>query len=311
MTVPSVQALLDGANARLAPDSAIPAMHDLARSLREVRSELGEQEWRAAAQRARQHPIARRLREDPLTNRAWLKPRGYPGDAVAIDFMYAGLPAATRQTTSRLGRAIFAYTAGCSATAVAVRQRRNVLARAIDETAAVVRLARVLAVGCGHLREARDSRAVQAGTLGELVALDDDADGLRVVAREHGPRRVRTVEASADDLVAGRLDLGAFDLTYAAGLYERLDDRSARALTAALLRGLAPGGRLLLSSFVDGFLAHEYMQAFMDWSFTCRDEAELLALVDGVSRKARLAARTWRDATGCLAWLEVVRPAAG
>jgi extracellular factor (EF) 3-hydroxypalmitic acid methyl ester biosynthesis protein len=100
-----------------------------------------------------------------------------------------------------------------------------------------------------------------------------------------------------------------FDLVYAAGLYERLDDGLARALTAALLRSLRPGGRLLLSHFVDGFLAHEYMQAFMDWRLECRDEAALLDLVGGASRRARLAARTWRDPTGCLAWLEVRRPA--
>jgi len=305
---PPLHELLTRADQSLAPDHAIPAMHDLARMLRQQRAELGADGWMAATFEAREHPIARRLREDPLTHRALLKPRGYAGDPVALDFMYAGLPAAARQTTSRLGRSIFAYTAGCSAAAVAVRQRRNVLARAIDDTAASVDGARVLAVGCGHLREARDSRAVQARTLGEFVAVDGDRDCLRLIDREYGPERVRTVAASVADLAAGRVELGAFDLTYAAGLFERLDDGAARALTAALLRGLAPGGRLLVSSFVDGFLANEYMQAFMDWTLECRDEAALLELLGGVSRKARMAARTWRDATGCIAWLEVVRP---
>jgi SAM-dependent methyltransferase len=166
----------------------------------------------------------------------------------------------------------------------------------------------VLAVGAGHLREARDSRAIQAGTLGELVAVDGDRESLRVVEREYGASRVRAVSASVADLAAGRVELGGFDLSYVAGLLERLDEGAARALVAALLRGLVPGGRLLVASFVDGFLAHEYMQAFMDWTLECRDEAALLALVAGVSRKARMAARAWRDATGCIAWLEVVRP---
>jgi SAM-dependent methyltransferase len=82
----------------------------------------------------------------------------------------------------------------------------------------------------------------------------------------------------------------------------------ARALTAALLRLLRPGGRLLISSFVDGFLGHEYMQTFMGWRLVCRDEAALLALVGDASGAARMAARTWLDATRCLAWLEVRRP---
>lgn len=304
----ALREILDSSDAHLAPDSAIPAVHALSQRLRELRGTMDEPTWRGAMREARGHPLAQRLREDPLADRALTRPRGYPGDAVALDFVYAGLPAAARQSATRLGRAIFAYTAGCSAAAVAMRQRRNVLSMAIDETAANVRGARILAVGCGHLREARLSRAVAAGSIGELLAVDADRESLRVVARDFDPSRVHTLAASVADLAFGRVPLGTFDLVYTAGLYERLDDAPARALTAALLRSLRPGGRLLLSSFVDGFLAHEYMQAFMDWRLECRDEAALLALVGEVSRAARMAARTWRDATGCLAWLEIRRP---
>jgi SAM-dependent methyltransferase len=190
---------------------------------------------------------------------------------------------------------------------VAVRQRRNTLSRAIDETAATVERARVLAVGAGHLREARVARAFAGRSLGALVAVDGDRECLRVVARDLGDR-VRTVHAGVGDVAAGRVPLGQFDLVYAADLLERLDDVAARPLVAALLRAVAPGGRLLLASFVDGFLAHEYMQAFMDWRLECRDEAALVGLVASASRSAARRARTWLDPTGCLAWIEVVRP---
>ncbi|HEY7726670.1 MAG TPA: class I SAM-dependent methyltransferase [Anaeromyxobacteraceae bacterium] len=304
---PALEQLLDRAAARLLPDAAIPALHDLAQALRQRRAEVGEEAWREEAAAARDHPIADRLGQDPLTRRARARPRGYPGDAVALDFMYGGLPSATRQTTTRLGRAIFAWTAGCSAAAVAVRQRRNTLSRAIDETAATVERARVLAVGAGHLREARVARAFAGRSLGALVAVDGDRECLRVVARDLGDR-VRTVHAGVGDVAAGRVPLGQFDLVYAADLLERLDDVAARPLVAALLRAVAPGGRLLLASFVDGFLAHEYMQAFMDWRLECRDEAALVGLVASASRSAARQARTWLDPTGCLAWIEVVRP---
>lgn len=307
---PDLDDLLDRANASLAPDTAIPAMHALSQALRERRHALGDEAWSEVARFARDHPLAARLREDPLTDRARARPRGYPGDAVALDFMYAGLPSAIRQTTSRFGRAVFAYTAGCSAAAVAVRQRRNTLSLAIDETASSVRNARILAAGCGHLREARLSQAVAAGTLGELVAVDGDRENLKVVSREYGAtRKVKTAFAGVADIAAGHLSLGGFDLVYSAGLYERLSDEEAGPVTGALLRMLNPGGRLLISNFVDGFLAHELMQAFMDWKLACRDEEQLLALVGGLSRSARVAARAWRDATGCLAWLEIRRPA--
>jgi SAM-dependent methyltransferase len=307
---PSLEQLLDRADAGLVPEAAIPALHELAKGLRQRRTDVGEERWREEATQARVHPIAERLRQDPLTHRARRRPRGYPGDAVALDYMYAGLPSASRQTTTRLGRAIFAWTAGCSAAAVAVRQRRNTLARAIDEVAAMVPRARVLAAGAGHLREARVARAFASGSLGALVAVDGDRECLRVVARDLG-ERVRTVNASVGDVAAGRVSLGEFDLVYAADLLERLDDGAARALVAALLRAVAPGGRLLLASFVDGFLAHEYMQAFMDWRLECRDEAALRVLVEGASRNAARQARTWLDPTGCLAWLDVNRPRPG
>jgi len=305
--LPALKTLLDLAEAGLAPDSALGAVHQLAQRLRGVRAEMGDGAWAAAAREARQHPLADKLREDPLTYRALCRPRGYPGDAVALDYMYAGLPAAARQTTTRLGRAIFAWTAGCSAAAVAVRQRLSTLSLAIDETSAGVRGARILAVGAGHLREARHSRAVAGHSLSEIVAVDSDRQALQVAEREYAPL-VRTLVATPADLASGRVPLSGFDLVYAAGIYERVEDGPARALTAVLLRALAPGGRLLASSFVDGFLAHEYMQAFMDWTLACRDEGALLDLLGAVSSRARSRARTWRDATGCLAWMEVSRP---
>ncbi|MBI5068556.1 MAG: class I SAM-dependent methyltransferase [Deltaproteobacteria bacterium] len=306
---PDLRDILDQAHASLAPDNAIQAMHALSQALRDRRTSLGEAEWDELMRDAREHPLAALLREDPLTDRARARPRGYPGDAVAMDFMYAGMPSAIRQTTSRLGRAVFAYTAGCSAAAVAVRQRRNTLSLAIDEVASSVSGARVMAAGCGHLREARLSRAVTSGTLGELVALDGDREHLRVVSREFGPAtKVKTVFAGVAEVAAGKLQLGGFDLVYSAGLFERLDDGEARAVTAALLHTLRPGGRLLISNFVDGFLAHELMQAFMDWKLACRDETQLLGLAGEVSQRARMGARAWRDATGCLAWLEIRRP---
>jgi SAM-dependent methyltransferase len=304
---PALKTLLDEAEAQLAPDSALGAIHQLAQRLRRTRAELGEEAWAETAREAREHPLADKLREDPLTYRALCRPRGYPGDAVALDYMYAGLPAATRQTTTRLGRAIFAWTAGCSAAAVAVRQRLSTLSSAIDETSATVRAARILAVGAGHLREARHSRAVTGHALAEIVAVDSDREALRVVEREYAPL-VRTVVATPADLASGRVPLSGFDLVYAAGVYERVEDGPAQALTAVLLRALAPGGRLLASSFVDGFLAQEYMQAFMDWTLVCRDEERMLGLLAAISPRARGRARAWRDATGCLTWMEVARP---
>src|SRR5947209_16410808 len=42
-----------------------------------------------AANECRQHPLMKLLQHDPLTWRAFTKPRGYAGDAVMMDLVYA------------------------------------------------------------------------------------------------------------------------------------------------------------------------------------------------------------------------------
>jgi hypothetical protein len=50
--------------------------------------------------------VFRLIQEDPFTRRAFEKPRGYPGDAALLDYVYDGVNAAASLpvTTSNLGR---------------------------------------------------------------------------------------------------------------------------------------------------------------------------------------------------------------
>ncbi|MGO7465372.1 class I SAM-dependent methyltransferase, partial [Rhizobium ruizarguesonis] len=75
------------------------------------------------------------LHKDPLTRWSFEKPRGYSGDARLLDFIY-GRPEIEDAflSASNLGRSIYAYTRNASSS-VAVSQRRDILARRVDEIA--------------------------------------------------------------------------------------------------------------------------------------------------------------------------------
>ena len=76
--------------------------------LEDVRASLNFESWRLWLADVREHPVFGILREDPYTDRAYSKPRGYPGDAEMLDLVYFGLEDAFAhdRATSDRGRAI-------------------------------------------------------------------------------------------------------------------------------------------------------------------------------------------------------------
>src|ERR1700737_1086687 len=54
-----------------------------------MRHYVSESTWKQFAAECRQHPLMKLLQQDPLTSRAFTKPRGYAGDAVMMDMVYA------------------------------------------------------------------------------------------------------------------------------------------------------------------------------------------------------------------------------
>lgn len=250
------------------------------------------------------HPLATLVHQDPFTRRAFEKPRGYAGDAVLIDYLYRH-PSVSESigNASPVGRAIMDYKVACPS-GDSVRWRRERLADLIDETADAVHGPRILSVACGHLREAQLSHAVASGAVAELVALDQDRASLATVEREQSGRGVSSVPAPIRDLVAGKLDLGQFDLIYSAGLYDYLSPHAAATLTRTLYGMLQNHGRLVIANFLTGNRECGYMEAFMHWNLRYRTEVEFLDLTPELEGCAR---RSQRDALGYVIYVELSR----
>ena len=219
----------------------------------------------------RKHPLFELCQQDPYTSRAYLKPRGYAGDAVMMDFVYSGRPP---EETSHLGRQIFLATTRVPM-GLSVVYRRAFLQSHINDCISRQPSCRILSVASGHCRELEGSLLFDDAFDCEFVALDQDSEAAAVIARDLAHPRLRVLTEKVKSLAFGRLDLGQFDLVYSAGLYDYLPDTIAARLTAQLASMLKPGGRLLLANFLHNSYGRGYLETFMDWRLNYRSEAEL------------------------------------
>lgn len=265
--------LLDSALHKLSVGDTINAFRILSHPLTTLWTEARSSAWaEAVKQQCRQHPVHQWLQRDPYTNRAAVKPRGYAGDAVMMDYIYHNqLP----QHTDAQGAAIFSVLTK-TFTSMSVRYRRHLLRSLIDDAVATTPAARILSVAAGHAREVEGSLAMTPLFDGEFVALDQDAESCAEIMRMQAGQRVRAVNMGVIELLKGGAQgLGSFDLIYSAGLYDYLSDTLSRRLTRLLLQMLRPGGRLVLANFVPNTSDRGYMELFMDWHLVFRNESQM------------------------------------
>ena len=300
-------ARLDAALAAFSTGSIRCGFDQLIEDLDRIQQGLPIAAWRHFVQRMfRDHPIHEVLRQDPFTRHAFDKPRGYAGDAELIDYIYGYgdgivLPACTARGRELYGAAM--HTVPCQA----VRNRKYALAKILDEVAARGPGARVTSIAAGHLREAATSRACQERQLAEFIALDQDERSLAVIDRDYGHLGVKAVPGSVRGLLAGRLPLQDFDLVYSTGLFDYLNERTAKALIKRMFEMLRPGGEIVVANFVRGVSGTGYMESCMDWHLLYRDGREMLALLDDVDEELVADRVLERDPSGGIVFLRARR----
>jgi extracellular factor (EF) 3-hydroxypalmitic acid methyl ester biosynthesis protein len=281
-TLPETAAL-DVALQEAGAGNAGAAVEKLRAELAAVRSRVSPERWSQVVMAARRHAFCKVLHEDPFTLRCYTRPRGYPGDAVAIDYVLNARPNGAPQ--ARVAQVHQYMVEG--AFARALRFRRDYFARMIEEAAMVARQpVQVFCAGAGHLRELSASKALRGGRIGRFVAFDHDPQNLDVVKRElAGLVEVR--QGSLRQLVEGRHDFaGTMQLVYCSGVLETLPQASAQGLAKTLFSMLAPGGRLVLSNFLPGLPDAALLEIFFDWRMTLRNQGEIFALAAPLPKEA-------------------------
>ena len=238
--------------------------------------------WAHLASVAQSHPVSSFLLQDPLTRWSFEKPRGYSGDAYLLDFIYEHPTVAAQvEAASPLGAEVYDFTRR-SPSAVAVRERRDLLASHVDAVADANDNAEILAIAAGHLREAELSHALRSDKLKRWVALDQDPVSVGTVSSNFHGSRVEAINGSVRTILGRAQKLGTFDFIYAAGLYDYLAENVAVRLTERCLQMLKPGGKFLLANFARGIGVEGYMETFMNWPLIWRTDEEVEAIINKV-----------------------------
>ncbi|NDV89504.1 class I SAM-dependent methyltransferase [Aurantimonas aggregata] len=257
------------------------AVDYLFRTLHEMRARFSQSVWQQLVPLAQNHSVSAYLQQDPFTNWSFEKPRGYSGDAKLLDFIY-GHPSVAPLVAAAtpLGRAIYDYTSYAPA-AVAVRERRDLLAQYVDRVASKREGGtEILAIAGGHLREGERSAALQERRLGRWVALDQDPLSVGSMVRDYAGTAVEAVNGSVKGLLGGAYRLGHFDFIYAAGLYDYLPQAAAVRLTQICLNMLKPGGLFLFANFNNDISDDGYMESFMNWPLLLRSEKDMWDIIN-------------------------------
>ncbi|WEZ86063.1 class I SAM-dependent methyltransferase (plasmid) [Rhizobium sp. 32-5/1] len=262
--------------------------------LHDIRQKAGPDVWQKLIPVIQAHPSAQVMQQCPFTRWSSEKPRGYSGDAGLIDFIY-GHEAAAREVAKATpaGLQIFEYTINAPGP-VAVRERRDILTRYVDETAArTASDTEILAIAAGHLREAEASTALSKGEIKRWVALDQDPQSIGSIVRQFTGTSVDPVDGSVRGLLTGKHQLGTFDLIYAAGLYDYLTDKVAIKLTQRCFEMLKPSGVFLFANFSDEMSDDGYMESYMNWELLQRSEADMWRIVNASVGADTIDARVW------------------
>lgn len=244
--------------------------------LETLRRTLNEDSWSRFVDSPAAAELRSRFIDDPYTRRGFEKPRGYAGDAVLLDYIYETAPLPDH--TPVRGRQINKWMRQNSMAFQAVRHRREILAAQIDASVANNSSARILSIACGHLREFSLCRFDPKAWHGELIALDQDDASLAVIASTYRMHSVVPTRMSILGLLKNAHGLGKFDLIYAAGLLDYLDDETVVRLAQWSRNALNPGGTMLLANFSQ-CAERGFMEAVMQWPLIYRDATQLSKLV--------------------------------
>jgi 2-polyprenyl-3-methyl-5-hydroxy-6-metoxy-1,4-benzoquinol methylase len=272
--------------------------------LRRQRAALGDQ-WPEFTRAFRKRELHSFLLQDPLTNRAFVKPRGYAGDALMLDFIYGHNHVRDLMVrSSEAGLRLLAYTAGGCPAARAVRWRCARAAQEIEAAAIRRTRARVLSVACGHMRELELVHPELRRRL-EVTATDADGQSLETVMHTHRSGCVLECRrVSVRDLILNTHGLTrGYDLVYALGLFDYLNDKVAARLVPVLWSLVAPEGKLMFANFTPETKDAPYIEAATDWWLQYRSSEALEASTALVANQTIATRESFKDPFGQVAYL--------
>lgn len=276
---------------------------------------LDKPEAMAATKRYTELVLTPEFMPGAIWKRSYEKPLGYPGDFQIMDMVY---------NWQRLGDSLYdklvhrlgLEVAECIATRM-VLMRQEIAKTALAKPDGVAKIA---TLGCGPAREIIDYLKLRALPRPvQFTLIDQDHGALELayeathpeVIRLHKQASVRCLHASFNQIFKTR-DLfnaiGPQDFVYSVGLIDYLQAKRARIWVQSLYKFVAPGGKLIVSNMYKCPGSNLWPMEFLtDWSVIYRDEAEMLAMAEGLEGEAEIS--TELDPTGRVILLKLHKKA--
>lgn len=223
------------------------------------------------------------LMRSRFAERAYFKPKGYAGDFLMMEHIYANIP----KGEGRLGELIDIFCLERPGS-LAIHGRRklikNQLTRISDELHSRGERTRIMNLACGPNRELFDflSECDHTDSV-EALCVDIDAEALQYTNQYVNifphMASIRLMSENVIKWSLGRAShqIGEMDVIYSAGLCDYLDKKLFRALVTQCYKHLKPGGSLLLGNFTY-YPDSLFLDKILKWELIYRDEEELKEL---------------------------------
>lgn len=242
------------------------------------------------------------LMRSRFAERAYYKPKGYAGDFLMMEHIYANTP----KGDGRLGEIVDKFCLQRPGS-LAIHGRRKLLKDQLgaisSENAKQGKSTRIMNLACGPNRELFDFLGeCQHSELIEALCVDIDPEALQYTNQHVNifPHRasIRLMSENVIKWALGRVthQLGKLDIIYSAGLCDYLEPRLFKALIKQCYNHLNPGGTLLLGNFT-AYPDSLFLDKLLKWELIYRNEEELRELfsdtpfddsVDIVSEQTRV-----------------------
>ena len=274
----------------------------------EASKDIVEGETLAASKRYTETLLTPVMRASPFLWRCYLKPQGYPGDYLAMTWMYEG---------QRRGETIFSRLLDQlgleERLAATVPIRGHYMVRKITECVGEAEQrhegpVRIVSIGAGPAREVVDHLDQSlSGQAIDFVLIDQDeqalafaAEALRRAALKHGGRvRILCRHVSFSQLLELpelQSEVSGADMIYSAGLLDYLRADVASALMSSCFGLLRAGGQLVVGNAAAEPGVRWMPEFVLDWTMLYRTERDLRDLGNGLGGTLELdsdASKTW------------------
>jgi SAM-dependent methyltransferase len=219
-----------------------------------------------------------------FAERAYFKPKGYAGDFLMMEHIYANIP----KGEGRLGEIIDRFCLQRPGSR-AIRGRRTLLKDQLMRLSSAIvargeKRIRIMNLACGPNRELFDFLAdFQHSEAVEALCVDIDSEALQYTNQFVNifPHRasIRLMSENVIKWSLGRVThhIEPLDIIYSAGLCDYLDPRLFRALISQCFNHLKPGGTLLLGNFAV-YPDSLFLDKLLKWELIYRSGEELLEL---------------------------------